>query len=445
MVAKKIARQLIIPLAAIGVVGSLLLQAGLAWAQTSQTTNNKPVVELIDSTIGQQIPMADDRFRIDYAVDEVTLIFFRMPDTAPVVVILPDGTKWYASRHPSDKVKWHSGNDYDLIRVLEPVPGPWQVSGRIRPESRVMVVSNIEFIPDNLPPLAFVGERLKLAGKLTQDGEIIEQRDFRNVISLGLFFQSTNHPQFDNFGQPPLQVGEFFDDGRLMDEVPRDGIFTGQFKLEMTAGEYVPRYHVKTPIHERVFEAEPLLVRRAPVRPQVTLATQDSVPHELVFNVDDEFIHADDIVISGRIDYPNGEHQIIAISTAQGDSLQLPIPNYTFGVFEINTTLSATDINGREFQADIAKYEFRSQQLHEPEPSQVETVILAAQEQEQQHDNELNAVVAERQLVQQRIIWVVAANLGIVGLWGIYMLLRSNQPRKPKRPKQKKNKDLTAS
>lgn len=438
MVAKNIARQLVIPLAAIGIVYSLLLQASLSWALPLQTNNNKSAIELIDSAIGQQIPMADDRFRIDYAVDEVTFIFFRMPDSAPVVVILPDGTKWYASRHPSEKVSWHSGNDYDLIKVREPVPGPWQVSGRIRPESRVMVVSNIEFHPESLPPLVFVGERLKLAGKLTQDSEIIEQRDFRNVFSLQLFFQSTNNPQYDNFGQPPMLVGEFFDDGRLMDEVPRDGIFTGQFKLDMTAGEYVPRYHVKTPIHERVFEAEPILVRRAPVQLQVTLATAESEPHALVFNVDDEFIHADDIVISGRIDYPNGEHQIIAISTAQGDSLHLPIPNYTFGVFEINSSLSTTDINGREFLADIAKYEFRAQRLHTPEPSQVETAVLAAQEQEQQHTNELAAVLEERQQTQHRIVWVVVANLAIVGLWGLFMLLRSNQTSKPKRPKQKK-------
>lgn len=445
MVAKRIARQLVITLAAIGIVYSLLLQPSLGWAQTSETMSSKPAVELIDSAIGQQIPMADDRFRIDYAVDEITLIFFRLPNTAPVVVILPDGTKWYASRHPSDKVSWHSGNDYDLIQVLEPVPGPWQVSGRIRPESRVLVVSNIEFYPHDLPPLIFVGERLKLAGKITQDGEIIDQRDFRNVIQLELFFQSTNNPQYDNFGQPPILVGEFLDDGRLMDEVPRDGVFTGQFDLDMTPGEYVPRYHVKTPIYERVFEAEPLLLRRAPVRPQVVVATQEGEAHELTFAVDENFIDISDIVISGRIDYPNGESQTIAISTVQGDSLQVSIPNYTFGVFEVKASLSATDINGREFQAGIPNYQFRSQQLTETIPKQVEiaaeVATLAGNETEQQHDNELDAVRAERQLMQQRIIWVVAANLVIVAVWGLYTLLRSHQPRKPKRPKQKMKED----
>lgn len=448
MVAKRVAKQLVNGLVVIGVVWSLLLfnyAHSAVMAQSSEVALTAPkenrLIELINSPIGQQIPVADERFRIDYAVEEVTLAFFRDPDTAPVVITLPDGSKWYANRHPEDKVRWSSGHDYDIIRVAEPMPGPWQVSGRIRPESRVIVVSDIEFHPAPFPPLVFYGEQLKLTGQLTQGGKEIDQRDFRSVIRLELFFQSTNNPQYDNFGQPQVRVGEFLDDGKQMDETPRDGVFTGQFNLDLAEGEYVPRYQVKTPLHERSFEANPILVRRAPVRSKVVVAGLEGEAHELTFEVDEEFIDINDIVIHGRISYPNGERQDLAISTAQGDSLVLVIPNYTFGVFEIRANLSATDKYGREFQAEIPYNEFRSQRLRETAPSQAQrALIAAAAEQAKLHNANLEAVAAERKSLQTRIIWVVAVNLVIVGIWGLFMLLRSNKPKPTKKLKKQKRK-----
>lgn len=429
MVTKRVAKQLTVALAVISVAWGVLSLTNPSRA----ADNEHNIVELLNSPIGQQIPMADERFRIDYAIDEITLAFFRIHDTAPVVVTLPDGTKWYASRHPKDQVEWHSGHDYDLINIKKPMPGPWQVSGRIRPESRVMVVSDVEFHPEAFPPLVFVGERLKLTGRLTQAGEPIEQRDFRNVIRLELFFQSTNKPQYDNFGQPPVRVGEFLDDGRLMDEVPRDGVFTGQFNLDMAAGEYVPRYHVKTPLYDRIFEAKPMLVQRQPVRPKITVSSVEGEAHVLAFVVDEEFVQKGDIVITGRVNYPNGEHQQIAISTAQGDELTLPIPSYTFGTFEIRTHLSGTDINGREFQAEMANLDFRSQRLREVGPSANDIAHALEVAEEQEHQQELVAVEKEREKMQKRILLVVGVNLAIVAVWMLFMLLRRNESRKKKR------------
>ncbi len=434
MVVNQFAKQLTLALAILSVVWGVFSITNTGHAKQ----NNNRLVELIESPTGQQIPMADERFRIDYAVDEVTLAFFRNPDTAPVVVTLPDGTKWYASRHPKDQVKWNSGHDYDLINIKKPMPGPWQVSGRIRPNSRVMVVSDIQFHPEAFPPLVFIGENLKLTGQLTQNGKQIEQRDFRSVIRLELFFQSTNNPKYDNFGQPPVRAGEFLDDGRLMDEVPRDGIFTGQFNLEMAAGEYVPRFHVKTPLHERVYEAEPIIVHRTPVRPKVTISNLEGEPHELVFEVDEEFISKDDVVINGRINYPNGERQQVAISTAQGDSLKLIIPSYTFGVFEIRTRLSGTDVHGREFQLTMPHYDFRSQRQREIGLSEVELSAITTAAEEELHQQELKEVLAKRETVQTRILWVVGANLIIVAIWGLFMLLRSNTTPGTKKKKAKK-------
>ncbi|MBO6228460.1 MAG: TIGR03503 family protein, partial [Shewanella sp.] len=65
-----------------------------------------------------------NRFRIDHMVDNMTLLVEREYGSAPVVIVLPDGSKWYANRHP-ETVKWVDGITGDIIYIESPMPGPW--------------------------------------------------------------------------------------------------------------------------------------------------------------------------------------------------------------------------------------------------------------------------------------------------------------------------------
>ncbi|WP_165831932.1 TIGR03503 family protein [Aliidiomarina sp. B3213] len=412
-------------------------------AQSDEMNENDPrrAFTLLEQEPRQQLPLENDRFRIDYEVDEIILVFFRLPDTAPVVLTRPDGSKWYASRHPQGEVTWHSGHDFDMIRIREPMPGPWQATGMIRPNSRAMVYTDVQLHPEDFPELVFVGERLRLEGHLTENGEPVSQLDFRSAIKLEIKMQSTNNPNYDNFGQPPLPVGEFLDDGRGMDAVPRDGTFTGQFELDIASGEYIPTFYVETPLHRRVVEGDVMMVRQVPVRPRMEVSDEEGEPHRMFFTVDEEYVRLDDIVVSGRVDFPNGETENIALSTRQGDELYAEIPSYTFGVFEVVMRLSATDVNGREFQLNIPPFDFRAQPPAPPGPTAAEIAAAEAAEQERIHQQELAEIEAERQKVQNRIILVVGINLGIVALWSIYILIRpSASKRKLKAAKKKKKK-----
>ncbi|MCC5855336.1 MAG: TIGR03503 family protein [Idiomarina sp.] len=415
---------------------SFPLAIGVA-AAADEPADPRRAMRLLESPPRQQIPLADDRFRIDYEIEEVTLVFFRDPDTAPIVVILPDGSKWYASRHPREDVSWHSGHDYDMIRIRNPMPGPWQVSGRIRPESRVMVVTDIEFIPQDFPELAFVGERMMMTGRILENGEPIEQRDFRSVVRLELFLHSTNNPEFDNFGTPPTRIGEFLDDGRGLDARPRDGIFTGEFVLKVPSGEYIPHYRVRTPLHQRATDASPILVRRRPVLPEVDISTHEEEPHVMRLRLDEEYIQTDDLVISGRIEFPNGEFQRVSISTKQGDSLVVRIPNYTFGVFEVDLDVHGTDVNGREFRTTIPTFEFRSQRPRDPGPTPEELERLEREAQDAEHQARIDAIADERQQKRQRFMWILIFNILVASGFVFYLMLRNQLP-SPEERKEKK-------
>lgn len=84
-----------------------------------------------------------NRFRVDHMVGSMTLLIQREYGSAPVVIVLPDGSKWYANRHP-ETVKWVDGITGDIIYIESPQPGPWQLVGKVVPGSQLKRVSKLE-------------------------------------------------------------------------------------------------------------------------------------------------------------------------------------------------------------------------------------------------------------------------------------------------------------
>lgn len=396
---------------ALALIAHALVGGGIAHANT--LPNPYHAFQLADATPDNQLSLLGDRFRIDDHVDEVTMIFFRDPKSRPVVLILPDGSKWYATRHPAH-VQWETGEGFDQVRIEAPMRGPWQVSGALRPESRLMIISDLQFHAEPLPEFIFRGERLPITGSFTEAGEAIEQRDFRSAIELELYLVSTNEEEFENFGLNPRLVGDFLDDGRGLDARGRDGIFTGEVEFKVPSGRYLPSYRAVTPLYQRTFEQQPIQVVELPVKASVQVAEIQDQPHQLQFEINDDYFDRRDLIIRGHVEYPNGERQLIDISTAQGDSLIEHIPNYVHGIFTVRTTLYATTQHDvREIVAQLGELEFTARQPEPPGPTEDELMRQRMAEREAQ----AIAQVEEHQAAQRRKLWIV------VGIVGVNLLL----------------------
>lgn len=94
-----------------------------------------------------------------------------------------------------------------------------------------MVLTDIDLVVDPLPTDMMAGETLKVTARLTNNGQLINARDFRDVLQLDVLLISTQKEQYDNFNQTVLEFTSFRDDGKNYDERARDAIFTGEFKL----------------------------------------------------------------------------------------------------------------------------------------------------------------------------------------------------------------------
>ncbi|ALZ74606.1 TIGR03503 family protein [Rheinheimera sp. F8] len=354
-------------------LSSLLLGAVLlapqTLAQTSKTeaattpaaaapAEKQVITELKDIAGTNSIPLLGNRFRIDFAVDEVTLVFFRKKGAPSVVLVRPDGSKVYARTAKDNGMQWFDDKTYDLIKMTKPTPGPWQAIGEILPESRIMVLTEIGLDVDALPTDLMVGEIFKVTARLSNGGKPVNVKDFRDILQLDVLLFSTQKPGYDNSNATVLNFTSFADDGKNYDERPRDAIFTGEFNLKIPAGEWLPKYLVKTPLYTRELMQDPVLVIRTPIKTEAVESLTPDEPHQVTYQVTEGPINADSLIVQGRLRYPNGEVQSFSLGEQQGDKRVLRVANAGVGTYRIEQMLFGKTKTGREFVISLPEYTF---------------------------------------------------------------------------------------
>lgn len=307
------------------------------------------------------IPLLDNRFRIDHNVDQVTLLFFRKRGSPPVILVKPDGSKLYATQGVTGVVDWFDDATYDLIRIKNPMPGPWQAVGKIDPNSKILIISDIELHVEDLPQILIQGETIKLTAKLTNGGEPINARDFNEIVRLNVDFASTNNSEYNNFGADPVAVTQFIDDGRNFDERPKDGIFTGEFKLDFPAGEWIPKYYVETPLFSREIVHDPVIVEPSPIKMTVETTTVQEEYHRLIIDIEGDYVNKSKMIFQGKVHYPNEDIQSFSIVEEIETAREFKIMNYDYGTYRVEISAFGENANGREIMLDLQDVIFNVQ------------------------------------------------------------------------------------
>jgi uncharacterized protein (TIGR03503 family) len=352
------------------------------FSQSNQTSLPSEVISAatlpMDSPLTQlgteyhnSIELLQNRFRIDYKVDEITMIFFREYGSAPIVLVKPDGSKIFQSSADGENIFWFDSATYDMISIKNPTPGPWQAVGQITPQSRVMVISDLALHVDPLPDIIFSGEILKQTAYLTNNGTPIDYSAFRDVVELDITFASTNNPNFNNFGANTETIATFEDNGKGMDERPLDGTFTGQFNLAIADGEWIPTFTVSTPMYSREQVDPNVMLLSNPIKIEVELDGGGSGYHSLKVDAQREYVDMSTLLLDGKVRFPNGDIQNFSITDMSADVREYLIVNYEYGVYRVKLTAYGNTIDGREFILNVPEYSFLSE---EPEPVVVETV-----------------------------------------------------------------------
>jgi uncharacterized protein (TIGR03503 family) len=294
-----------------------------------------------------------------------------------------------------------------------------------------MVLTDIDLQVDPLPTDMMVGETLKVTARLTNGGKPINARDFRDVLKLEVLLISTQKPEYDNHSQSVLEFTSFQDDGKNFDERPRDAIFTGEFKLDFPAGEWIPKYIVKTPLYTRELMQAPILVQRTPVAYAVVEALDEVGRHQLTYTIKDGPADGSTVAFQGRIHFPSSEVQSFTVGEMPGNSRVLAIANAGVGTYRVDNMMFGRTKSGREFVMSLPEYSFAvvGSKVEVPEIAAAADPAAVASSDGAPAAAMVTTAATEPVVEPEKpfpIVWVIVANVLILLLGGGSVLWMMN-------------------
>ena len=301
------------------------------------------IVALLVSSISfaaeeSSMSLLDNRFRVDPSIEQITFVVYRAQNSKPVVLVRPDGKKYYAWRSP-DHVRWYQESAMDIISIDNPMPGPWQAVGRVTPKNKIRLISHLKLSADKLPNRLYKGESLKFNARLTSDDQPLVLRDFLDRVQLKVTFTKfvENEETLAPEARPiPEEIGVFADDGQLLDEVAGDGVFTVALPITSEPGKYRVRITSGNGIFLRAQEQE-VLVYPTPMQATFIQSRDVGVPHKVVFSGEQGMIKPGSLAATVEHTSPEGALTIVQGSAEdESNKLELLIPyseklgNYTW-------------------------------------------------------------------------------------------------------------------
>lgn len=251
--------------------------------------------------------LLDNRFRVDPTIEQITFLVYREQSSQPVVLVRPDGKKYYAWGS-YDNVRWYQEPSLDIISVDNPMPGPWQAVGKVTPKNNIRLISHLKLSTDVFPNRLYNGEALKFTARLTSDDKPLVLRDFLDRVNLRVTFTKfvENEDELIKEARPvPMIIGEFSDDGRGLDEQAGDGVFTVQLSIEVEPGKYRARITSGNGVFLRAQE-QVILVYPNPVSRTFIQSRSPEKPHQLVVSGEQGMIAPGSIAVNVEQNAPDG-------------------------------------------------------------------------------------------------------------------------------------------
>ncbi|ACA86883.1 TIGR03503 family protein [Shewanella woodyi] len=354
-----------------------------------------------------------NRFRIDHMVDSMTLIVQRQFGSGPVVIVLPDGSKWYAERHP-ENVQWAEGLSGDIITIKNPLPGPWQLIGRVVKGSSIKKVSELNIWVEEFPQPLFQGERLKVTSHLLADSKMLRMPGLDYLVNWTVRFSSAQQAGEENFAAGTRVVGSYKDNGEDLDERPDDGTFTGDITFNQPWGSYYLEVIAKNNVFSREasyeFELSPSPVDIEVIEPAEPLKER----WKLLIEADSEQLQLSETHLDLELVGPAGLQLPLIINGLTESETELILPEVTdYGSYRIKGSAVSTTVSGREVVLALPERFFNLIEPPKPPPTAEELAAVAAKK----------AAIEEEKAKDQAIFWIITVNVCLLIFGSLALLI----------------------
>ena len=321
------------------------------------------VSSLSYATQSSSMSLLDNRFRVDPSIKQITFVIYRAQNSQPVVLVRPDGRKYYSHRSP-ENVRWYQESSMDIISIDNPMPGPWQAIGKVTPKNKIKLISHLKLSADVLPERLFQDEELKFTARLTSDDKPLVLRDFLDRVKLKVTFTKfiENEESLIKEARPvPVEIGEFSDDGEGLDERAGDGVFTVKLPISPQPGKYRVRITSGNGVFLRAQEQE-VLVYPNPIELAFIQSRQENQAHQVIFSGEQGMIQPGSL--AAHIEHTDARGDRIAVegATASEDAMKvaLSIPySGVIGEYSWDGELFATELgSGRELMFPLTQHTY---------------------------------------------------------------------------------------
>lgn len=368
---------------------------------------------LADVVPSSEASVLKNRFRIDHMVDSLTLLIQRQYGSSPVVIVLPDGSKWYASRHPKE-VQWVDGMSGDIVTIHKPMPGPWQLIGRVVEGSKIQKFSKLGIKVEALPQPLFQGERLKVTAQLLGDEQRLRMPGLDYLVEWTARFISERLPSDENFAAATLVVGSYKDYGEDLDERPNDGIFTGKINLNQPWGHYTFQVKVRNNVFSRErqfkFMLSPIPIEIDVLEPEDPLDGR----WKLYVKVDEAVVQLSETHLDFELVGPAGLQLPISLSGLESSQSEIILPEVSdFGSYRIKGMAATTTLGGREIVLALPERFFNLIEPPKPPPTAEEMAARAAKK----------AAIDETKAKDDAVFWIITVNVTILVLGSLGLLI----------------------
>lgn len=367
--------------------------------------------------------LLDNRFRVDPSIKQINFVIYRAKPSKPAVLVRPDGEKYYVSKHPSN-VKWYQESSMDIISIDNPMPGPWQAIGKITPKNNIVLISHLKLSTDRLPYRLYQGELLKFNARLTADGEPLILRDFLNRVKLKVIFTKfiENEESLASGKKPsPEVIGEFADNGKGLDEVAGDGVFTVELPITSAPGKYRAQITSGNGVFMRAQEQE-VLVYPTPVQATFIQSHDEEQPNQVVVSGEDGIIEPGSL--AGTIEHITPYDDVTTVQgSADPDQNKFSLEiqySKEVGLYNWTGEVFATDLGShRPLSFQLTKYSY----FVVKDPDLANTRRIQEQERlARQKKLEMLQVLQVREEKRTRTMTIIAVTNIVIILVGLLIL-----------------------
>jgi len=317
------------------------------------------------------IPLLDNRVRIDPKTELVTFILNHQKGPQQVVLVRPDGSKLYYGKHPKS-VRWVNSKVEDIITVEYPMAGPWQAIAFLDGDNRIRLLSKVKLKTNKLPLKLYSQEYITTHASLYEGDKLLTDPAYLKDAKLSVSL----------IGPVGNQLSLYQDQGRGYDALAFDGKLSARIYINLLPGRYLLSIKTKNDVFLRNVNKD-AVVFLSPITYKIGARDVGSKEAVFKFKIDSEEIDPKSVIINGVVKdaADNIIKQVIVQASENNitDNILSKTQSIAYGTMIFSGKAFATTRSGREVELQLPEHRFELLKLVIPE--KIEMIEAAIPEQ----------------------------------------------------------------